>query len=141
MSARSPEPVQVAIAIVHRAGLWLVARRHDHVHLGGLWEFPGGKLLPGEDATTAALRELLEECAVAARPLECWPSIEHRYPSRTVCITPVLCEWTSGEARSLQNAACRWVAVHEFAELHWPAANEQLIDQIREWSLANGGNQ
>lgn len=70
----------VAAVIVDTAGRVLLARRPAHVHQGGLWEFPGGKVEAGETALQALARELREEVAVeieSARPLI---RVPHRYP-------------------------------------------------------------
>jgi len=57
-------PVQVVAAVIEREGRFLVAKRPSHKRHGGLWEFPGGKLQPGEDLVAAARRELAEELGV-----------------------------------------------------------------------------
>src|SRR4051794_23288318 len=82
--------IQIAIALLHREGKWLVARRAAHVHLPGVWEFPGGKIQEAESAAQAALRELLEECGVVGRAERELAPIQHSYPERRVQITPVL---------------------------------------------------
>lgn len=117
----------VAIAIVHRNGRWLVALRRPDAHLGGLWEFPGGKLHDGESATDAALRELREECAVEADVERVLPPVEHDYGDRRVRLTAVLCRWRSGEPQPLSGEVCRWVTRGELAELAMPALNAEII--------------
>ena len=60
-------PVQVVAAVIEREGRFLVAQRPRHKRHGGLWEFPGGKLQPGEDLLSATRRELAEELGVEVR--------------------------------------------------------------------------
>ncbi|MBK8915731.1 MAG: (deoxy)nucleoside triphosphate pyrophosphohydrolase [Phycisphaerales bacterium] len=122
---------EVAIALVECDGRWLVARRHDHVHLGGMWEFPGGKLHDGETHSEAALRELLEECGVTAVANAVLETIPVEYPDRRVLLTPVLCAWKSGEARPLASAACRWVTDSELDALEMPAINARVMAEAR----------
>ncbi len=123
-------PVEVALALVVRNGLWLVARRPDHVHLGGMWEFPGGKIEPGEDAVGAALRELREECAVEAEAIETLSALRWDYDDRRVRLVPVFCRWRRGEARPIGSVECRWVSCDALRRLHMPAVNDPLIDWI-----------
>jgi 8-oxo-dGTP diphosphatase len=120
----------VAVAIVGRDGRWLVAQRHPHAHLGGLWEFPGGKCEADETAQAAALRELREECGVEAFVERVLPELRHDYGDRVVELTPVLCRWASGEARPLGSAACRWVSLHELRGLQMPAMNAAILAEL-----------
>lgn len=117
----------VAVALVQRDGRWLIARRRADAHLGGLWEFPGGKLHAGESVVEAALRELHEECAIEASAVEVLESTRLDYGDRLVTLTPVVCRWVSGEAQPLASDECRWIRLGEFAEYDMPAANRTVI--------------
>ena len=64
VEAGVPKTIDVAAALVFRAGKLLITKRCEHVHLGGLWEFPGGKVEPGEAPIAALARELAEEIGV-----------------------------------------------------------------------------
>lgn len=121
----------VALAIVIRDEHCLVARRPAAAHLGGLWEFPGGKCEPLESAATAALRELWEECAVRAATERVFPTITVEYPDRVVHLTPVTCRWLAGEPQPIGNDACRWVPLSELNNLKMPAVNAQIIAALR----------
>jgi mutator protein MutT len=129
----------VSVALVHRDGRWLVAQRRNDAHLGGLWEFPGGKREPGETPAQAAVRELLEECGVTAAAENALPELTCDYGDRLVRITPVLCRWLSGEARALGNAACRWASEREILELRMPAINATMVRMMREYCARNPG--
>lgn len=118
---------RVALALVRRADTWLVAQRPARAHLGGLWEFPGGKLERGETPAAAALRELHEECGVSAIAVATLPSAQCDYGDRVVELTPVLCVWEAGEPRPLGNQACRWVATAELRQLTMPPINARII--------------
>jgi mutator protein MutT len=122
---------EVAVALVCRNGRWLVARRKPHVHLGGFWEFPGGKCRAGETAAQAALRELHEECAVEAIAERELPAITHEYEERIVRLLPVICRWQAGEGLPLGNQECRWVATAELAGLEMPAVNAGILRELR----------
>jgi mutator protein MutT len=122
--------VDVAVALVSRDGLWLVARRPHDAHLGGMWEFPGGKFEPGEPVERAAVRELLEECAVVAEPLRALTTCEWNYGDRIVRLTPVLCRWLRGEAQTIANLECRWVEIAELRRLDMPVLNEAILGEL-----------
>lgn len=120
----------VAVAIVRRDGFWLVARRRANVHLGGLWEFPGGKLRDDESAEDAAIRELREECAVDADAIRALPPQTHEYDDRLIVLTPVLCRWIAGEGAALDAEECRWVDSRGLAALEMPPLNAALIQML-----------
>src|SRR6056297_1402461 len=85
-SGAGVKEVHVAVAVIVRDGRVLIARRPGHVHQGGLLEFPGGKVEPGEGVQQALARELLEETAVTVAPesLEPLIGIRHAYGDKQV---------------------------------------------------------
>lgn len=120
----------VALALVHRDSRWLVARRLPDAHLGGLWEFPGGKSEGNESPEATALRELMEECQVRAVAQRRLAPFVVEYPDRTVELNPVICEWHSGEAISIENEECRWVTLAELRKLEMPAVNAEIVREL-----------
>ena len=91
-SSPSASVIDVAVALVWRQGCVLITRRPAHVHMGGYWEFPGGKCLPGETPEAAAEREILEEVGVACRARSRRDVIEHAYPEKTVRLFFIDCD-------------------------------------------------
>ena len=130
MSAPS---INVAVAVVYRNGRLLVAKRHPHVHLGGKWEFPGGKSEPGESAEQTALRELEEECGVKATIDRKLDTLRCDYGDRIVHLTPVICRWQSGRPRPLACVETAWVSVEQLARLDMPVINASIIQALAEW--------
>jgi mutator protein MutT len=124
--------VEVAIALVWRGGLLLVSRRRAADHLGGLWEFPGGKRNAGESAEACAEREVLEEVGVTVRARSRRGPIVYDYPDRVVTLTPVDCDWVTGEPRALEVAEARWVELSLLGELDFPPANAPLLRELSE---------
>ncbi len=120
----------VALALVRRGTRWLVARRPSALHVGGVWEFPGGKQRPGESAAQAALRELCEECGVRAEVERVEATVEWEYDDRRVQLTPVVCRWIAGHARPLGNAGCYWVTRARLRELPMPPANAIIVARV-----------
>ena len=104
----------VAAALIRRTAAGsveiLIAQRPPGSWQAGQWEFPGGKLEPGEDAQAALHRELREELGIAvqlARPVAVF---QHRYPDRSVEIDLWLVQGFHGEPQGLEGQALRWVA-------------------------------
>lgn len=108
----------------------MVARRKPGAHLGGLWEYPGGKITAGETATQAALRELWEECGISADALCVLAPVNHEYEDRCVSLTPVVCRWRAGEAQPHAATSCAWVEREELLRLEMPAANAEITRRV-----------
>jgi 8-oxo-dGTP diphosphatase len=129
MSSSSAIPLAVVCALIERDGHVLMAQRPAHKHLGGKWEFPGGKVDPGESPEAALHRELDEElgCSVEIiRPLQ---ARTHAYATVTVHLMPFVTRLlpTSGEVQAREHASLRWVLAEELAELDLPEADRPII--------------
>ena len=127
--------VDVAIAIVWRDGRVLVSRRLEDAHLGGYWEFPGGKIERGESAAQCAVREVLEEVGVTCAAASERALIEHEYPDRSVRLRPVDCRYLAGVATGLGALETRWVLPSELPRLKLPPANKALVAELTSVSL------
>lgn len=113
----------------------MIARRSDAAHMGGLWEFPGGKCLPGEAPGACAVRETHEETGLAVAVLEAWPPISHVYPDRMVVLHPFLCRAQGDKALPLASGEVRWVLVSALGEYPFPPANASLLARLRAQQL------
>lgn len=122
--------IDVAIALVWRGDRLLVTQRLKDAHLGGMWEFPGGKIRTEETPDAAAAREVLEETGVVARARGTRAPIEWRYPERAVRLHPVDCDWVAGDGEPRGVSALRWATVAELSELEFPPANAALIAEL-----------
>ncbi|MCG5500998.1 Nudix family hydrolase [Ectothiorhodospira lacustris] len=125
------EPLRVAVAaIANDRDEYLIARRPEHVHQGGLWEFPGGKIEPGETLEAALRRELREELDIT--PLRHHPliTLNHDYPDRRVCLEVVKVDRFEGEPRGMEGQPLRWVAAAQLHALDFPAANRAIIKAL-----------
>jgi mutator protein MutT len=122
----------IALAIIWRDGRVLVTRRRANAdHLPDVWEFPGGKCEDGETPHDAAIREAREELGIEVEVAGEHAPIHHEYSQRRVTLHPFDCVITSGEPQPLHSAGLRWLAPHELHEDDFPAANAQLIAQLR----------
>jgi len=123
--------VHVAVAvIINGNGHILIAKRPDHVHQGGLWEFPGGKVEVGESLKAALERELFEELGIAL--LACQPLLEihHDYFDKQVLLDVWTVTGFSGEAYGREQQAVRWVAPGSLFEYEFPEANQPIIQAL-----------
>ena len=132
-----PERLAVSAAVVLRAGShgrkWvLLSRRLPGSHLAGFWEFPGGKIRPGEGGADCARRETEEETGVWARPTELLLRVEHRYPQRDVELEFHLCAFESGTPRPDGCAAVRWVRPANLGCYRFPEANAEVVERLQE---------
>jgi len=123
--------IEVAAALVFRDGKLLITQRHPEAHLGGLWEFPGGKREPGETFEDCLVRELREELGIEVSVGELVESITHKYPEKTVHLRFFRCAWKQHEPQPLGCPAFRWVAAPELTDYAFPAADARLLDRLR----------
>jgi 8-oxo-dGTP diphosphatase len=131
MKANNPVRIHVAAAAVFddRQRV-LICRRPLHAHQGGLWEFPGGKLEPGETTESALRRELKEEVGInviSARPLI---RVHHDYPDRNVLLDVWCVEKFTGIAAGHEGQLIRWVLPGELNRYRFPAANAPIIKAV-----------
>lgn len=108
---------------------FLVTRRQPGVHLAGMWEFPGGKIDPGETHRAALQRELREELDVELEVHECVYQTVHAYPERTVELYFYRCS-LKGVPRPLLGQEMRWVSRGELRALGFPPADTELIELL-----------
>jgi 8-oxo-dGTP diphosphatase len=124
------EPVQVAAALILHEGRYLLTRRKAHVHLGGLWEFPGGKREPGESLEDCLRRELREELGIEITEPVPFQIIRHAYPQKTVELHFFRCSIKDGEPRPLGCEALQWVPPEELPRVPLPPADRPLVDAL-----------
>ena len=108
----------------------LLAKRHGHLHQGGKWEFPGGKVEANETVTEALIRELKEEVNLDVTASSPFMDISHDYPDKHVRLDIHLVKDFSNEALGLENQQIRWVPIYNLAEFDFPEANKPIVDKI-----------
>src|SRR6476620_2836728 len=123
--------IDVAAALVFRDGKLLIARRHEDAHLGGMWEFPGGKREPKETFEQCLVRELREELGIEVTVGELVESVTHEYPGKTVHLKFFVCEWQKNEPQALGCSECKWVKAEELTEHAFPQADERLLHRLQ----------
>ena len=113
----------------------LTARRPDHLHQGGLWEFPGGKVDAGEDVYTALCRELHEELGIDVVVATPWCLIEHTYTDKSVLLDVWRVTGWSGEPHGREGQPLRWSAIAALDAAEFPAANAAVITALQRGSV------
>lgn len=123
------QEIHVAVGVVFRDGKVLIARRPDHVHQGGLLEFPGGKVEAGETVQQALVREIHEETGLRINPdlLEPVIEIRHDYGDKRVFLDVWEASSAEGDPEGREGQAIQWLDVHDLADVDFPAANRPII--------------
>lgn len=140
MSAQLRKRVHVAVGVVCDAkGRILVSQRPVHVHQGGLWEFPGGKVEVGESVQQALTRELDEELAIQV--LGCAPLLEiaHDYADKSVLLDVWWVDEFGGEPHGREGQPWQWVEVAALSTLAFPEANKPIVAAITMRAQSLGG--
>ena len=122
--------IDVAAALIFRGGKLLITQRHIDAHLGGLWEFPGGKREPNETFEQCLARELREELGIEVSVREFIEGVTHAYPEKSVHLKFFRCEWRAHEPRALGCSAFKWVSARELGAHSFPAADERLLEKL-----------
>ncbi len=132
MTRHTSDPIQVAAALIARDGHYLICRRKPDVHLGGLWEFPGGKREQGESLEDCLIREIREELGLDVTTPVPYAVLPHAYPERAVELHFFRCTIARGEPEAIGCAELRWVAPADLETYDFPPADRSLIRQLRD---------
>jgi 8-oxo-dGTP diphosphatase len=125
------ETIDVAAGLVFRQGRLLIAQRRPQDHLGGLWEFPGGKREPTETFEDCLRRELREELGIEIEVGALLETITHQYPGKAVHLRFFRCLWRQNEPQALGCQAFAWVASHQLAGYTFPPADAQILRRLQ----------
>ncbi len=124
------QPIQVAAALIVHEGRYLLTQRRAGVHLGGFWEFPGGKKESDESLEDCLRRELREELDIEIAQPVLFRVIRHDYPEKAVELHFFRCSILSGLPRPLGCADLRWVVPEELAQFPLPPADQPLVEAL-----------
>ena len=120
----------IVLGYIERDGAVLLSRRPEEAHQGGRWEFPGGKVEPGEELPAALRRELREEVGVEVEVGEEMAVTRYNYPDRGVELHLFYCTLIAGEPAPTGVAAVRWTPREELARVNFPPANAALLQEL-----------
>ena len=123
--------VHVAVGVIVNADNHiLIALRPTHVHQGGLWEFPGGKVEADETVQQALARELREELGVESTEFRPLVEIRHDYEDKSVFLDVWWVDSFEGQATGLEGQEVRWVSADQLGSYAFPAANKPIVEAI-----------
>jgi len=126
------ETVHVAVGIVFNPSHQvLISKRAMHVHQGGLWEFPGGKVESAEDARSALSRELHEELGITIESSVPLMKIDHDYGDKRVCLHILEVSRFNGDAFGKEGQFVKWVDVNDLHTYDFPEANISIINRLQ----------
>ncbi len=122
--------VRVVAAILEQEGRFLITQRRPEATLPLLWEFPGGRVEPGETDAEALARELREEMAIEVEVGLEAVRVVHAYPAYDIDFRVYRCRIVSGDVRHLRVHDHRWVSPSEFDRYPFPAADARTVQQL-----------
>ena len=138
MAATAADPTNplllvAAVALIDADGRVLLAQRPAGKHLAGLWEFPGGKVQPGETPETALIRELAEELGidVQASCLAPFTFASHAYPEFHLLMPLYVCRRWSGIVSAREGQRLAWVRPLRLGDYAMPPADKPLVAMLR----------
>jgi mutator protein MutT len=132
---KTGDQIDVSAALIFRDSKLLITQRHADSHLGGLWEFPGGKREPAETFEQCLVREVREELGVEISVGGLLEEITHAYPEKTVHLKFFICRLERGEPKPLGCAALKWVGKAGLEQYAFPAADARLLDKLRAYDF------
>ena len=122
--------LEVVCAVLQRGERVLLCERAEGSHLAGHWEFPGGKVEPGEDRFTALEREITEELGCTVKATEALAAVEHEYPDLAIRLHPIRCLLVDGEPTALEHRSLGWFLPAEWLDLDLAEADRKVAARL-----------
>ncbi|MBQ3605683.1 MAG: (deoxy)nucleoside triphosphate pyrophosphohydrolase [Muribaculaceae bacterium] len=122
--------IEVVAAILHRDGAYFATQR-GYGEFDGMWEFPGGKIEPGESREVALRREIQEELGIDIIIENLLCTTEYDYPSFHLTMHCYLCSVASGEIELREHKSARWLTAETLDSVEWLPADKEVIDKLR----------
>ena len=125
-------PVRVAVGIITRDATVCLSLRPKHLHQGGLWEFPGGKIEPGETVGEALSRELFEELGLRNLTTQPFMNINWQYADKSVQLEVEQVVDFDGQPSGLEGQQVKWVAIADLHSYRFPEANAAIVQRLQQ---------
>ncbi len=134
MEGGIPTLLVVAVALIDRDGRTLLAQRPPGKQMAGLWEFPGGKVDPGETPETALIRELKEELGIDAEAscLSPFTFASHTYETFHLLMPLYVCRVWQGRPSGQEGQRLAWALPEEMQDYPMPPADKPLVAMLRD---------
>ncbi len=124
--------IVVVGAVIERAGRIYATQRGPGMSLSGLWEFPGGKIEPGETPQAALSREIEEELGCSVEVGQFVATTEHEYDFGIVSLTTFMCSLTRGEPHLTEHSASAWLLPADLTSVEWAPADVPAVEILTE---------
>jgi len=125
-------PLAVCAAVIENEGKVLLTQRPLDKQQGGYWEFPGGKIDPGESPHQSLKRELREELAIEIEVCSLLETVYHHYDWGNVLIIAYLCRWTAGQLEHLEVADHAWLTPEQFTGYRILPADQPILERLQQ---------
>ena len=120
----------VGVGVVEKEGRYLITQRRFDDHLGGIWEFPGGKIREGESDEDCVRRELDEELGIQVEGREHLGTIQYAYPDRKLELRFYRCLLASGDPKPVEVQDFRWAKPDELIYYQFPKADREIVEKL-----------
>ncbi|MEJ2045594.1 MAG: (deoxy)nucleoside triphosphate pyrophosphohydrolase [Reinekea sp.] len=126
--------IEVVAAIIQKQNKYLAVQRgeHKYSYVSLRWEFPGGKVEPGESLEAAIQRELKEELHVEVGDLQLLTTVNHEYPDFHITMHCFLCSLQSDKVTLIEHIDSRWLSRNELWSVDWAAADVPVVKALEE---------
>lgn len=135
MTEKNSVPVVCAV-ILSDENKVLATQRPLSKHLGGLWEFPGGKVEPNESEVEALSREIMEELQVSISVYQPLTLVTHEYDTFIIHLYPFICRVYEGNLAPTEHNLVRWLRVSDLDQVKWAPADCFVLHELRNINLA-----
>jgi 8-oxo-dGTP diphosphatase len=126
--------IQVICALIEHEGKVLITQRSSQMAQPLLWEFPGGKLEPGETEIKALVREIKEELNLLIVPVMPLTPVAHNYSSKSIKLIPYICTLQAGEIVLAEHKAYNWATVDDLLNYRWCPADVPIVKEYINWT-------
>ena len=123
----------ISVGVVFKKDRVLITRRKPEGLLGGLWEFPGGKIRDGESASAGCLREIKEEVNLQVKIVRHLTQVKHAYTHFKIVMEVFCCNYVSGRVYLRGPEAFRWIRLEEYKQYPFPRANHKFIPLLKRY--------
>ena len=128
--------IEVVAAIIHRDGTYFATQR-GYGEFEGMWEFPGGKIEPGESPEVALKREIQEELSIDITIDKFLCTTECDYPSFHLTMHCYLCGIKAGEIELREHKSARWLTAELLDSVEWLPADKEIVNKLNKYNLVN----
>ena len=122
--------IEVVAAVIYEDGAYFATQR-GYGEFEGMWEFPGGKIEPGESRESALIREIQEELGVSIFVEDFICTTDYDYPSFHLTMHCYICSIESVEIELREHKSARWLSVDMLDSVEWLPADKEVVDKLR----------